>query len=177
MLRGHGQYQLSLLNHRFTYPPCAVGCRVDPHLLQGRHRVRGDGRTLECRGACALGPEKEIVVLCQYIEDGLSHRAAAYVGGADEEDILHQSSRDIATQNLVTAGPIRTASSPFSVDYMRATTLCPERPEDTPVPRKGRGVPPLYWSRREYRPVVWKDLMPYYGGMRVRYMVDLPPRR
>src|SRR5215212_110367 len=102
MMRGHSQYQRSLPNHRFAHPSCAVGPWVDPHLLQGRQRVRGDGSPLERRGARALGSEGETFVLGQGVEYGLGHRAAADVGGTDEEDLLH---RSLATLDLLTLAP------------------------------------------------------------------------
>src|SRR5687767_10187899 len=70
-------------------PPCAVEPRVDPRLLQSCHRVLSDGRPFERFGACALGPEGKTFILGQGVEDGLGHRAAAGMGGAVENDLLH----------------------------------------------------------------------------------------
>src|SRR5918993_4915165 len=70
-------------------PPCAVEPRVDPRLLQSCHRVLSHGRPFERFGVRALGPEGETFILGQGVEDGLDHRAAAGIGGADEKDLLH----------------------------------------------------------------------------------------
>jgi len=71
----------------FTTVRC--GAWVDPRLLQSCHRVLSNGRPFERFGARALGPEGETFILGQGVGDGLGHRAAAGIGGADEKDLLH----------------------------------------------------------------------------------------
>jgi hypothetical protein len=63
--------------------------RVDPRLLQSCHRVLSYGRPFERFGARALGSEGETFILGQGVEDGLGHRVAAHIDGADEKDLLH----------------------------------------------------------------------------------------
>src|SRR5215210_8391456 len=70
-------------------PPCAVEPRVDPRLLQSWHRVLSYGRPFERFGSRTLGPEGETFILGQGVKDGLGHRAAAGIGGADEKNLLH----------------------------------------------------------------------------------------
>jgi hypothetical protein len=61
----------------------------DPDLLERYERVRGHGVALERRHPRALGPEGELPVLCDGVEDRRGHGTAAHTGGADEEDLFH----------------------------------------------------------------------------------------
>jgi hypothetical protein len=71
----------------FTTVRCGAPGRSP--LLQSCHRVLSNGCPFKRFGACALGPEAETFILAQGVEDGLGHRAAVGIGGAEEKDLLN----------------------------------------------------------------------------------------
>src|SRR5215208_5157518 len=104
VLRGHGEHQLSLLDHSLAHPPGAIGLGVESRLLERREGVLGHGPALQRRGPRALRLEGEGALLGQGIEHGCRHRAAADVCGTDEENLLHEFAGLRRVSNVDTEG-------------------------------------------------------------------------